>query len=104
MLGAAGGGALGMGTGIAVEQSLGSALIGLGVGVVTGSVLGYAAHKDPKPGEMATMAVAKDFDGKVPSLSSPEVRRIWVPEKIEGNKYIEGHYLYLIDRPAFWGK
>lgn len=47
-------------------------------------------------------------DGKkgleVPSLTSPEVRRIWVPEKIEGNKFIEGHYMYVIDKPSVWSR
>ena len=38
----------------------------------------------------------------VPSLTSPEVRRMWVPEKIEGNKFIEGHYMYVIDKPSVW--
>jgi hypothetical protein len=41
-------------------------------------------------------------DANVPSLTSPEVRRIWVPEKIEGNKFIEGHYMYVIDKPSVW--
>jgi hypothetical protein len=40
----------------------------------------------------------------VPSLTSPEVRRIWVPEKIEGNKFVDGHYMYVIDKPSVWSK
>jgi hypothetical protein len=37
-------------------------------------------------------------------MSTPEIRRVWVPEKIEGNKYIEGHYIYVIDRGAVWNR
>ncbi len=43
-------------------------------------------------------------NANVPSLTSPEVRRMWVPEKIEGNKFIEGHYMYVIDRPSVWSR
>ncbi len=41
---------------------------------------------------------------EVPSLTSPEVRRIWVPEKIDGNKFIEGHYMYVIDKTSVWSR
>jgi hypothetical protein len=41
---------------------------------------------------------------KVPSLTAPEVRRIWVPEKIEGPRFIDGHYEYLIDKPSVWSR
>lgn len=43
-------------------------------------------------------------EANVPSLTSPEVRRIWVPEKIDGNKFIKGHYMYVIDKPSVWSK
>lgn len=42
--------------------------------------------------------------GPPPSLTAPEVRRIWVPERIEGNKYFEGHYMYVIDKTSVWSR
>jgi hypothetical protein len=106
LLGAASVGALGTGVGIANERSVGSALIGLGIGAVVGGVLGFATHKDQesKRGQLLNPVLTKDFKDKVPAISTPEVRRIWVPEKIDGNKYIDGHYIYVIDRQAVWGK
>jgi hypothetical protein len=106
LLGAASVGALGTGVGIANERSVGSALIGLGIGAVVGGVLGFATHKDQesKRGQLVNPVLTKDFKDKVPAISTPEVRRLWVPEKIDGNKYIDGHYIYVIDRQAVWGK
>ena len=106
LLGSAAGGALGSGIGLGVEQSAGSALLGLGIGAVVGGVMGFGVHKDQeaKRGQLATPAITKDFKSKVPGVSTPEVRRVWIPEKIEGNKYIEGHYIYVIDRGAVWNR
>lgn len=41
---------------------------------------------------------------EAPVLGDPEVRRVWVPEKIEGDQYIDGHYIYIINKPATWKK
>lgn len=51
--------------------------------------------------------IAQNPDSKstnTPSLTSPEVRRMWIPERIEGNKFIEGHYMYVIDKPSVWSR
>lgn len=37
-----------------------------------------------------------------PKLLSPKVRRVWVPEKIEGDKYFDGHYMYIIEKQTTW--
>ncbi len=106
LLGAAAAGALGTGIGIAVEKSPGSALIGLGIGAIVGGALGFASHKESeaKRGQAINPLVTKDFKDNVPTLSTPEVRRVWIPAKAEGNKYVEGHFIFVIDRQAVWGK
>lgn len=60
-------------------------------------VLTGCASKKNKPDS----ALSKD---NVPSLTAPEVRRVWVPEKIEGTRFIDGHYEYIIDKPSVWSK
>lgn len=41
---------------------------------------------------------------KSPSLTSPKVRKVWVPEKIEGEKYIEGHWMWVLERTTTWSQ
>ncbi len=56
-----------------------------------------SAKKDDK-----SETVPGDKEVKVPSLKNAEVKSIWVPEKIEGNRWEAGHYLYVIDKPSTW--
>ena len=39
---------------------------------------------------------------RVPGLKNAEVKTIWIPDKIEGNRFEEGHYLHLIDKQTTW--
>jgi len=43
-------------------------------------------------------------NNEYPSLTKPKLRSMWVPDQIEGNKYIEGHYIYIIEDPGSWTK
>jgi len=106
LLGAATVGALGSGIGLAAEKSAGSAFIGLGIGAIVGAAMGFATHKEQesKRGQLVNPLITKDFKDNVPPISTPEVRRVWVPAKVDGNKYVEGHFIFVIDRQAVWGK
>lgn len=48
-------------------------------------------------------SVNKD-DAKSPSLTAPKVSKVWVPEKIEGDKYIEGHYMWILEKTTSWSQ
>jgi hypothetical protein len=41
---------------------------------------------------------------KSPTLTAPKVRKIWVPEKIEGDKFIEGHYMWILEKTTSWSQ
>lgn len=43
-------------------------------------------------------------ENKSPALTSPKVRKVWVPEKIEGDKFIEGHWMWVLERTATWSQ
>lgn len=46
---------------------------------------------------------ATNGDKKLPpSLRNAEVKTLWIPDKIESDRYEEGHYLYIIEKPATW--
>lgn len=105
LLGAGTMGAVGAGIGTAAGNNVGGALLGLGIGAVFGGTMGYLSHKEKEEKEkMAKSGIKQSEDSKVPSLTSPEVRRVWVPEKIEGGKFIEGHYMYVIERNSVWSR
>jgi hypothetical protein len=105
LLGAGTMGAIGTGVGAAAGNNVGGALLGLGIGAVFGGLMGFAGHKDQEEkARQAKSGTKKTDDTKVPSLTSPEVRRVWVPEKIDGGKFIEGHYMYVIERNSVWSK
>jgi hypothetical protein len=38
----------------------------------------------------------------VPGLKNAEVKTLWVPEKVESDRWEEGHYLYIIEKPSTW--
>jgi len=44
----------------------------------------------------------KGKDDDSPSLTSPQTRRMWIPDKIEGEQFIKGHYIYYIEKGAQW--
>lgn len=44
------------------------------------------------------------IDNKSPSLTTPKVRKVWVPEKIEGDKFIEGHWMWVLERTTTWSQ
>ena len=49
-----------------------------------------------------------EFDGKTvkapkpPGLKNAVVKTLWIPEKIEGDRWEEGHFLYVIEKPSTW--
>lgn len=80
--------------------------IGAVIGAATGTLFGYLSHKDQKRREDERQAQLDAIQGKpkLPSVSTPQVRAIWVPDKIENDQFISGHYLYVIDKPATFRK
>jgi len=43
-------------------------------------------------------------ESKSPALITPKVRKVWVPEKIDGDKYIEGHWMWVLERTTTWSQ
>lgn len=43
-------------------------------------------------------------DDKSPALTTPKVRKVWVPEKIDGDKFIEGHWMWVLERTTTWSQ
>jgi hypothetical protein len=99
------GGVLGAGLGTALghqvdgtdQSRIIGAIIGAGLGALITSTAGKSSADRPplKP---------TNSEEEFPQVSSPRLRSIWIPDKIEGNKYIKGHQIYIIEDPGTWKK
>jgi hypothetical protein len=41
-------------------------------------------------------------DQSPPTLTNAQTRKIWIKPKIDGSKYEEGHYVFIIERGSEW--
>ena len=39
-----------------------------------------------------------------PLLTKPKVRKVWVKDKVIGNRYIKGHWEYIIKENSQWSR
>lgn len=74
------------------------ALIGAGFG----ALIGYLGKHFEKKKE-DKIQLMPDVKG-TPMLTAPRVRRVWIPAEIDGEKYIDGHYIYVIEKSSSWSK
>lgn len=80
-----------------------STLQGAAIGAALGSLIGYAGYAG-KEKKQETKIENVGLEPKAPSLTAPKVRRVWVPARIEGDKYIDGHYMYVIEKTSTWSQ
>ncbi|MCB9093501.1 MAG: hypothetical protein H6621_00410 [Halobacteriovoraceae bacterium] len=83
-------------------------IIGAGVGALAGGLTSAAIYEsNEKDKKIAYLrgkeAQRKSIQSKAPpALQQPKVEAIWVESKIAGNRYIEGHFEYIITEPTRW--
>lgn len=111
------GGAIGAGTGAILggivdpgkngQYRTRNVIIGAGVGAIAGSIAGATLHENNERDK--ELAYLKGRESKnsstaqaTPSLQQPKVEAQWVESKVIGNRYIEGHFEYIITEPTRW--
>jgi len=78
-----------------------SVAIGSTVGLAIGALAGWSEHKhEAERKRERKFQPTTGFDA--PSLTAPEVRRVWVPSQIEDNRYVTGHWMYIIQKQSNW--
>lgn len=81
-------------------------ILGTTVGAMAGSVAGSVVHKNQedkkKEAFLKGQASRPQMDGSPPALSAPRVETKWIEGRAQGNRYIEGHFEYVILEPARW--
>lgn len=83
-------------------------IIGAGVGAIAGGFAGSAIHESNEKDKELAYLKGKEAErksskaGSPPSLQEPKVEAVWVESKVVGNRYIEGHFEYVITEPTRW--
>ena len=99
-MGAAAGGSMGN---VSTEHSPKGTAIGALIGAALGAAFGYLGHKDYQQKEGLRQAMSNGTEKpKDPKISEPRYRSIWVPDKIEGDRYIQGHRIFIIEDTGKW--
>jgi hypothetical protein len=112
------GGVIGAGTGALLggivdpgkngEYRTRNVIIGAAVGGLAGSVTGAAIHENTEREREIAYLKGRESkktsskSGAMPSLQNPKVEAQWVENKVVGNRYIEGHFEYIITEPTRW--
>ena len=109
LIGATGGAAIG---GIADPGKNGeyrtrNVVIGATIGTMGGLVAGSLLHDQIKQREAESYAKGRASApqaplGAMPNLRNPKVESRWIEGRVIGNKYVEGHFEYIITEPTRW--
>ncbi len=107
-IGALGGAAIG---GIAAPGRKGefrtrNVLVGATLGAMVGAVSGTLIHKKMEDAKKEAFekgkASPRDEISAQPKLTEPKVEAHWMEGRAQGNRWIDGHWEYLILEPARW--
>ncbi len=99
------GGSIGTATGAAIGSQNERADSGAAIGAVLGAGLGYLIHKQKqtKASSLTSASEKLELDEvDSPYLKSPRIRKYWQKDKIEGRKFIKGHWVYEIEEQPVW--
>jgi hypothetical protein len=111
------GGVIGAGTGAALggimdpgkegQYRTRNVIIGSVVGGVAGSFAGASFHESKENEKELAYLKGRDTKSHTrnptpPELQEPRVEAQWVESKISGNKWVEGHFEYVITEPSRW--
>ena len=80
---------------------IGTAFGGI-AGLMTADILHKNGEKDRSQAFALGQKTAPNRPANMPSLKNPKVEAKWVEGRIIGNRYVEGHFEYVILEPARW--
>ncbi len=81
---------------------VGGALGGM-AGLIVGSVIHDEMESKKKEAFLKGRASAPQAPaGAMPSLRNPKVESRWIEGRVIGNRYVDGHFEYIISEPARW--
>ncbi len=86
------------------KKPITGSLIGAGTGTLLGILTGsFFTPEEKKVEPIPTQKELTLNTENTPAILKPEVKLINIPDKIEGNKYIKGHDVYILEKGNAWG-
>ena len=78
-------------------------ILGATAGIIAGKLFNSEIQKEKKKAfEKGKESAPRIAGGAIASLSNPQIETRWVEGRIVGNRYVEGHFEYVIVEPARW--
>ena len=83
-------------------------IIGAGLGAIAGGFAGQHVYENQEREKEIAYLKGKEAQRKssdlksVPALQQPKVEALWVESKVVGNRYVDGHFEYIITEPTRW--
>lgn len=81
-------------------------IVGATVGAIAGGFTGNTLYDQKEQEKEISLLKNRDKDEgnspKPPALTEPKVEAHWVESKAVGNRWVEGHYEYVITEPTRW--
>lgn len=100
-LGAGIGAAGGVAAGYAANFNMKGMALTTTTGALMGAFIGYLAHKRSDDGN-AALASVPGVSVQSPFLRDADTESIWIPDRIEDSRYIQGHWIHEIRNPSTW--
>ncbi len=82
-------------------------VVGAALGGIAGTIAGAEIQENTEKQKQEAFSegqssAPKKAQGDMPGLKNPKVEARWIEARTTGNRYIEGHWEYLITQPARW--
>lgn len=105
-IGGVAGGAIGNGQGRGKHRNV-TTRNGLLIGAVLGGTIAYLAHKNKKikvkTNKTPNVKLSKKkVEENYPKLTRPKVKKVWIKDKVIGNRFIKGHWEFIIEENSQW--
>jgi len=105
--GAAGGALIGNRQGAGPDRGK-HTLNGALFGAAFGGLIGWLAYKSKMKKDrsklVSRMKKSNKKNNQTPLLTMPKIKRVWVDDKIQGKKFVKGHWEFVIEENSIWSK
>ena len=74
------------------------------LGSLIGAGIGYLGHKGKLKELQKRSASSNKEKNMGPLLTQPKIKKIWIEDKVQGKRFIKGHWEYIIQEQSVWNQ